>query len=85
MREGQAAREFAIPPLTDCEAFLLVLLVLGGVVLAGNRQPVVDHISVDLQLLLCKPRQLERRSHEVARCILVEVHPIDTTVSIPPH
>ena len=85
MREGQAARELAIPPLTDREAFLLVLLVIGGVVLAGNRQPVVDHINVDLQFLLCKPRQLECRGHEVVLNILVEIHPIDPTVSILPH
>ena len=82
MREGQAARKLAIPPLTDREAFLLSLLVLGGVVLAGDRQAVVHHISVDMQVLLCKPRQLERRSHEVVLRVLVEIHPIDPTVSI---
>ena len=85
MRERQAARELAILPLTHCEALFFILFVRGGVVLAGNRQPVVDHISVDLQVLLCEPGQLKCRGHDVALSILVEVHPIEPTVSILPH
>ncbi len=85
MRERQAARELAIPPLMHCEALLLTILVLRSVVLAGNRQPVVDHISIDLQVLLREPRQLKCRGHEVVLSILVDVHPIVPTVSILPH
>jgi len=82
MRERQAARELAIPPLAYSKAFFLVFFVLGGVVLASNRQPVVGHINVDLQILFCETRQLECRGHEIALSILVEVHPIDPTVSV---
>ena len=84
MRERQATRELAVPPLTDGKSLLLILPFLGGVVLAGNRQPVVDHINVDLQILFCETRQLECRGHKVGLTIIVEVHPVEPAVSILP-
>ena len=45
----------------------------------------VNHINVDLQVLLCETRQLECRGHKVVLIILVEVHSIEPTVSTLPH